>query len=121
MTGRRHVAKHRGEDLGCRVIETGADYCAYGCVPSRCEGPLRVVEPRSVERLNIRVTRPAENIEAVSVRVNGRVNGLSVRPMDVEGVSYSSDWSTARRIYMAVPERRGCPTPYDIRVELGVQ
>jgi hypothetical protein len=118
MTYVRQDVKQQVADREFQVIETRVDYGADGCATSRCEGrELRVVETPGAEQLTIDVMRPTKDIKAVSVEFEE----LSVEPMDVEYVRGSSVWAPARGIYLAVPERQECPTPYDVRVELNVQ
>jgi len=110
MTGGRHV-KQQGEDLKYQVIETRAEYGASGCIPLRCDDlEPQVIERPEVEHLTITVMQPTEDIESVSVKVER----LSVEPMDVEDMKDSSDWSPAREINLAAPERQKCPTPYKV-------
>ncbi len=121
-TGMRQDVKQQGAGFELQIIETRVDYGANGCIPSRCEDPeLQVVETRDVEQLTIDVMRPTEDAEVVSKRVSVKVEELSVEPMDQENVKDLSDWPRAREIYLAVPERQVCPTPYWGWVELRVQ
>ena len=117
MTGGRHV-KQQGADPKHQVIETRADYGASGCIPLRCEDlKLQVIEAPEVKRLTITVMQPTEDIEAVSVKIKR----LSVEPMDMEDIKDSSDWSPAREINLAFPERQKCPTPYKVWIGLSVR
>jgi hypothetical protein len=118
MTGRRQDVKQQGADIELQVVETRTDYGASGCIPLRCEDlELRVIETPVAEQVTIDARRPTEGVRAVYVEIEE----LSVEDMDVEYVEGSSDWSPAREIYLAAPERQECATPYGVWVELRVR
>jgi hypothetical protein len=118
MTGRRQAVKQQGSDSELRVVETLVDYGADGCAPLRCEGrELQVIETPGAEQVIIDARRPTGGVKAVFVEVQKQ----SAEPMDVEYVEGSRGWTPAREIFLAVPERQDCETPYEVRVELRVR
>jgi hypothetical protein len=94
MAGMRRNVEQRGADLDVQVIET-----------------------RDADQLTIDVTRPAEYVEVISIESEGEFDEPSVEPVYIEEIKGSSDWPTAHRIDVAVPEPQECSTPY-VWVEL---
>jgi hypothetical protein len=89
MAGMRRNVEQRAEDLEVQVIET----------------PV-------VEQLTIDVGRPTEVVEVISMESEGEVEEPSVEPVYVEYMGGSSDWTTAHRVDIAIPEPQECSTPY---------
>jgi type II secretory pathway pseudopilin PulG len=120
MTGMRQGVKQKGAERELWVVETRADYGASGCVQLRCEGSgQQVVETPVAKRLTVDVWRPTEDVKGVYVEVQAQ-SIEPVSPVSMKYVKGSSDWAPARAIYMTVPKRQECLTPYGVRVELSV-
>jgi len=94
MAGMRRNVEQRADDLEVQVIET----------------PV-------VEQLTIDVGRPTEDVEVISTESEVEFVEPSVEPVYVEYMGGSSDWTTARRVDIAIPAPQECSTPY-VWVEL---
>jgi hypothetical protein len=75
---------------------------------------LQDIETQDGEQLIIDVRQPAEDVDAVYTEYEEEFEESFEGPVDTEYMKDSSDWPTAARIYIAVPESQQCPTPYEI-------